>query len=343
MKAAVLVRKGAASQAFEFREFPDPLPKEGEVLIDVELSGLNFADVMARLGLYPEAPPLPSILGYEVVGTVEALGPGAPSSLKRGERVIGFTRFGGYATRVIAKANGVVPVPESIDSASATALATQYGTAYFAAEEMVKLQKNDRVLIHAAAGGVGTALVQLARRRGCVIFGTAGSAEKIAYLKSQGVDFPINYRESDFETEYLKLSGGKKVDVIFDAVGGETFKKGMRILSAGGRMVTYGVSEMTGSHKASLLKSVKTVLSFGLHPPLSLLTRSQSILGVNMLKIADHRPDLLERAIRGVTELARLGEVKPVVGKVFEASSIADAHEFLGSRASIGKVAIRWR
>ena len=198
MKAIFITSYSDADAAFETREIADPEPKADELKIKVEAFGLNFADVMARRGLYNEAPPLPFVAGYDFVGKVIAVGKEADESWL-GKRVTGLSRFGSYAQIVCTRQLAVVEVPEEMNRAAATALGVQYATAYHAACQLTQLHKGERVLIHAAAGGVGTALVQLALWRGCEIFGTAGSPEKIEHLKKMGVHHPINYRTHDYE------------------------------------------------------------------------------------------------------------------------------------------------
>ena len=180
MKAIFLIKNGLAEKAFEIRETSIPNPNSGQVLIKVEAFGLNFADVMARNGMYKDAPPMPCVLGYDVAGKIEKIGEGV-THLKIGDRVTAMTRFGGYAEFAITDARATAIIPETIDAASATALTTQYCTAYFAAAEMVNLHPGDKVLIHSGAGGVGTALIQFAKYKQCEIFSTAGSEEKIKY------------------------------------------------------------------------------------------------------------------------------------------------------------------
>ena len=322
------------------REFPDPNTKEGEIRIQTEVSGLNFADVLARIGLYQDAPPLPSVLGYEVVGRIDQVGTGV-KKFKTGQRVVAFTRFGGYASKVVVGENSAVALPDGFDGAAAAALGTQYVTAYYAAEEMVRLHRGDHVLIQAAAGGLGTALIQLCKRAGCVIYGTAGSAEKIEHLRRMGVDHPINYNEKDFVSEFLRLSGGRKADVVFDSLGGGAFRRALKLLSAGGRIVGMGIAEAAGK-KANIFKTVKTMAAFGVLHPAWFLIHSKAIIGVNMLRIADQRPEIILRCLEAVTELALKGEVTPVIGGVFKAEEIGRAHELLGMRKSIGKVVIKW-
>ncbi|MDX2001543.1 MAG: zinc-binding dehydrogenase [Chitinophagales bacterium] len=340
MKAIYLVKNGKPEEAFQIREKEKPVPAAGQVLIKTEAFGLNFADVMARLGLYQDCPPLPAVIGYEVVGTVESIGPSVTQA-KVGERVVAFTRFGGYATHAITDERAVAAIPPEMDAGVACALATQYSTAYFAAEECVKLHEGDKVLIHAAAGGVGTALIQLAKLRGCTIFGTAGSAEKMEYLREQGVQYPINYRTTGFASEIKKLGFSKQLDAIFDPVGGKSVKQGIDLLNAGGRMVCYGASEMTDA-KGNPFKMLQIALGFGLWSPIPMMMRSFSIIGINMLRIADHRPETLQRCLKEVVALTHAGKLQPTVGASYSADNIAGAHAFLASRQSIGKVVVKW-
>lgn len=340
MKAYYLVKNGVAEKAFELRDLPELTPKAGEILIHSEAFGLNFADVMARLGLYRDAPPLPAVLGYENVGRIAAVGPGV-TDLRVGQRVVALTRFGGYAQAAIADARAAMPIPDDMDAGVATALATQYATAWYAAEEAVRLHPGDNILIHAAAGGVGIALIQLAKRRGATIFGTAGSDEKLKFLKEQGVDYPINYRKVDFAEEVKRLGFDKKLDVVFDPIGGDSVKKGFKLLNAGGRLVGYGASSMTEA-KGNPFKILGVAAGFGIWSPIEFLTNSKSILGINMLRIADNRPEILARCIKNVVDLTVSGDLKPIVGKSFPHHQLADAHEYLASRQSIGKVAVLW-
>lgn len=339
-RTLTLVKHGRPQGAFRIIETGDLRPGRGEVRIQVEYSGLNFADVMARQGLYPDAPPLPSVLGYEVVGRIDSVGEGA---LQRrvGERVLAFTRFGGYASQLVVSELTVIPIPEDMDGASATALATQYTTGYFAAEEMVKLHSGDRVLIQAAAGGVGVALVQLAKRKGCTVIGLTGSSSKIGFLRELGVDHPLDSSTGDWVKEVQGLVGPKGLDVAFDSLGGKPARQAWKLLGSGGRLVCFGVAGMAGNRK-NVFRSLGTVAGFGLLSPLEFLMQSKALIGVNMLRIADSRPESLARSMGEVVNLAARGELKPHVGKVFAAEEIAEAHDYLGSRQSIGKVAVKW-
>jgi len=339
MKAIFLIKTGKPETAFEAREIPVPVPEENQVLIKTEASGLNFADVMARLGMYKDAPPIPCILGYELVGRIEKIGKGV-RNLIAGQRVLTFTRFGAYAEYVVADYRGVVPIPQDMDAGVACALATQYCTAWYAAEEMVKLNEGDHVLVNAAAGGVGIALVQIAKRKKCIVYGTCGSDEKIEFLKKSGVDFPINYLKQDFYEAIRNIRGKQGLDVVFDSVGGSNFKKGKNLLGHGGRIVGYGAAERVGG--SSFFSTLSLAWNFGFFSPITLIMKSQAIIGVNMLRIAETKPEILQRCIQQVLTLTMQGELKPHVGGIFPAERISEAHAFLESRKSIGKIIVSW-
>ena len=340
MKAFAIVKNGKPSTAFKLMDFPDPEPQPHEVIIEVDTFGLNFADVMARLGLYQDCPPLPAVVGYEVVGHIKKFGQDV-KHFQEGQRVAAFSRFGGYATQVATDQRAVVPIDDGMDSGEAAALAVQYSTAYFAAEEMVKLHEGDHILIQAAAGGVGTALIQLAKNRKCVIYGAAGSDEKLDYLKEQGVDHPINYRKADFYESVIKIMGEKRPDVIFNSIGGKSVRDGIKLLSAGGRMVCYGAAEMAGQGN-KMLATLKLAAGFGLQFTPFLLMQSKSVIGINMLTLSDERPEVLERCLKSVVQLHKEGVLKPTIGGVYKSDELNEAHAFLESRKSIGKIIVNW-
>lgn len=340
MKAYTLVKNGKSEEAFKLEEKPTPTPGEGEVLIESEGFGLNFADVMARLGLYKECPPLPTVIGYENVGKIKAIGSGV-SNLEIGQRVLAFTRFGGYADHIITPAIGVTPIPDSLGLGQAAALATQYVTAYYAIEECLNLYEGDCALVHAAAGGVGTALVQLLKHKGVTVFGTAGSPEKLDYLKEQGVDYPINYRQSDYLEEIKKLGFEGKIDATFNPIGGDYVKKDFALLNAGGSVVIFGASKLTEA-KGNIFKMLKLVFGFGFWSPIKFVTTSKSLIGLNMLKIGDYKPQAFQRCLKAVVDLVTSGVLKPTVSKEYGHEQLAEAHSFLESRQSIGKVAVKW-
>jgi NADPH:quinone reductase-like Zn-dependent oxidoreductase len=257
MKAVVLTRTGGP-EMFEVLERPDPAVGAGEVRIAVRAAGLNFADTMARVGLYPAAPKPPCVLGYEVAGEVEALGEGV-SGLTVGQRVMAGTQFGGQAELAVAQARDVMPMPEHLSFEEGAAFCVNYGTAYAALMIMGGLREGNRVLIHAAAGGVGIAATQVARIVGAEIFGTASAAKHDA-IKAQGVDHPIDYRNQDFKAEIRRMTNGEGVDVILDPMGPTSFRKDYRILRPGGRLIMCGLSEAMNENGRDMRATLRSLM-----------------------------------------------------------------------------------
>jgi len=340
MKAIFLTKKGNAHQAFDIKETEKPkITLSDDILIKVEGFGLNYADVMARNGLYREAPKMPSILGYEVVGTVEEVGTDCNTALI-GKRVVCFTRFGGYAQYAISKNFGCVVI-DDMDAGTALCIATQYVTAYYMTHIATNLFEGDKVMIHAGAGGVGTALIQLCKLKGCIVFANAGSPEKLDYIKSHGADYAINYRTTDYETEINTHLKEERLDYTFNPIAGSTFKKDFSLIGSGGKLMLFGGSELSGK-RWGLLSSLNFVKKMGLMLPIGLMMRSKSVIGINMLKIGDNKPKLLKKCLTEVTQLIKDGKLTPHVGGEFLASNIADAHDFLENRKSIGKIIVKW-
>ena len=337
MKAIYLKKYGDAKDAFEIKETQIPTPKENEVLIKVKYSGLNFADVIARRGMYPDAPKNPAILGYDVTGEIVSLGSNV-TDFKIGQQVVAMTRFGGYAEYAVTNISGVAAIPDGCDMAGATVFATQACTAYYCAEDCVTLHKGDKVLIQAAAGGVGSLLVQIAKHRGCIVYGTA-STGKQDYITKLGVDFAIDYTKESFYDVINK--NGHKIDVVFDSLGGTAFDKGVKLLAPGGKMVCYGAAEQLESRK-NKLKLISLALGFGLFSPISLLMQSKAIITVNMLRIADFRQNIFNEVLQNVIQMAAQKIITPHVSKIFPAMDIAEAHDYLESRKSTGKVVLKW-
>lgn len=341
MRAAVLTKFGDSKDAFKIQERPIPTAQANEICIKVQAFGLNFADVMARQGLYQDCPPLPAVLGYEVVGHIHAIG-SEVKGFELGQRVVALTHFGGYAEYAVADPRVTVVIDEEMDDAVATSLATQYATAYYCAAYTTQLHEGEHVLIQAAAGGVGTALVQLAKHKGCIVYGTAGSEKKLDYLRSLGVDYPINYNKDDFADYIKKQAGERPLDVVFDSLGGKAVKKARKLLNIGtGRIVCYGVASRSGKGKG-IFNDLKLVAGFGFLANVQLLLQSQGITGVNMLRIADNRPETIKFCMESVVKLVREGVLNPTVGGKFGIDELAAAHDFLGGRTSIGKVAVHW-
>jgi len=337
MKAWYLTRHGDADSAFTLRDVAAPVPAPGQVLIRSEGFGLNYADVMARKGLYREAPPPPCVIGYENVGRVEALGEGVPSELL-GKRVAAITRFGGYAEMVATDHRAAVVIPEELGLGEACALTTQGVTAWYMAMIAYPLRPGQRVLIHSAAGGVGHLLVQLAVHRGCEVFAVASGGSKMDLLRSLGAQHTIDRSQVDYARELRSLLNGKRLDVSFNAVAGSTFKKDLALLGDCGTLVMYGGAE----RGAGTFGALAFVWRMGLVVPIFLMMRSRSLIGVNMLRVGEHRPDVLAECLHGTVRAHNEGWLKPNAHAPFPAERLAEAHALLESGRSMGKVAVKW-
>ncbi len=341
MKAVVLTGTGGYD-VLRVEERPDPPVGPGEVRIAVKAAGINFADTMARVGLYPDAPKPPCVLGYEVAGEVESVGEGV-SEFTVGDRVVGGTRFGGQAELVTVPAAQAFALPADLSFEQGAAIPVNYGTAYAALILMGSLRKGDRVLIHAAAGGVGISATQIARNTGAEIFGTA-SASKHDAIRAQGVDHPIDYRSSDFEAETMRLTGGEGVDLVIDALGPTSFRKDYRLLRAGGRLVMYGLSEGTKEGKRNVPAMLKSLLSMPTTTmpwwkSLLIMNENKGVFGLNMLKWWDAEGNL-DRVLDPLTEDLEAGRLQPVVAEAFPFDRAGDAHKFIAERRNVGKVVL---
>lgn len=336
MRAIFIERYGSPQKSLAIQEAPTPQAQAGQVLIKVQAIGVNFADVLKRQGLYPTKQKPPYVPGFEVAGTVEALGPEAPS-FQKGQRVLAILPDGGYADYVAAPARQVIPIPDSMSFEDAAALPVNFATAYHALFNTGVLLPGDRVLIHACAGGVGLAAVQLAQNAGAEIWGTAGSEEKIRFLKEFGVHHAINYRAQDFESEVLRLTNGEGVDIVLDSLGGETTRKSLRLLRPNGRIVAFGVASFAGKPKLQI------AWEFLRRPKLdtvALLRRSVGFYGLHLSQFA-RRPQLMLHILGNVLAQYSEGKIKPVIGKVFAFEEVIAAHKMLEGRESIGKLILR--
>ena len=338
-EAIFLVKKGGAEESFERRNLSIDRPEGDDVLIETEAFGLNYADVMARRGLYREAPPMPCVVGYEVVGRIVEVGENVPKEAI-GSRVVAFCRFGGYAKHVVTQYRATAVINE-LPAQEAMALCTQAVTAYYMAEYLSPIRSGENVLIHAAAGGVGTILIQLAKLRGATVYAKIGDEKKATLVKSLGADYVINYKKSDYAQQLKSILKDERLDVSYNPVAGSTFKKDMSLIGSGGRLVLFGGSELT-SAKFGIFSQLNFLKKMGLILPVGLMMRSKNVLGVNMLKIADNKPDVLAHCLREVVRLHSEGALVPQVGGIFPAAEIAKAHDALESGVTTGKLSVFW-
>ncbi len=339
MRAWQLQRHGDPLRGLHLVDLPDPAPARGQLLIRCEGFGINYADVMAVRGLYREAPQLPSVLGYEVVGRVVAAGPATPAALV-GQRVVALTRFGGFGELAVADARVCVPIPADLPLGVAAALATQGCTAWYAARVAVPLRSGMRVLVHSAAGGVGQLLVQLALQSGCTVIAVAGGPAKMDHLRALGAQHVIDRHAGPYEVAVRRVLGDHRLDVSFNAVAGRSFRSDMRLIGSGGSVVLFGGAQRASANGA--LATLRFVWDMGLVIPILLMMHSKSIVGVNMLKLGDHRPDLVAACIHEVVREGVAGRLRPHVHRLHAAAELPEAIQALGSGGTMGKVALAW-
>jgi NADPH:quinone reductase-like Zn-dependent oxidoreductase len=341
MRAVVLTGTGGP-EVLQVEERPDPAVGPGEIRIAVRAAGINFADTMARVGLYPDAPKTPCVLGYEVAGEVETVGEEV-SGHKVGDRVIAGTRFGGQAELVTVSADQALPLPDQLSFEQGAAFPVNYGTAYAALTVMGGMREGDRVLIHAAGGGVGISATQLARNAGAEVFGTASPGKHEA-IRAQGVQHAIDYRNQDFEAEVMRITDGEGVDLIIDALGPTSFRKDYRLLRSGGRMVMYGLSESTSAGARDLPATLKSLLKMPLATmpwwkSLTMMNENKGVFGLNMLSWWD-REGNLDRVTAPLLADLESGRIEPVVAESFSFERAGEAHEFIAQRRNVGKVVL---
>jgi NADPH:quinone reductase-like Zn-dependent oxidoreductase len=333
----IWITRAGPPEVLAVKDAPDPQPKAGEVRIRVEASGINFADILGRMGLYPDLPPIPVVPGYEVSGRVDLVGPGTDGDWI-GRDVIAMTRFGGYADMVCVPASQVFARPPGRSALEGAAIPVNYFTAWQLVVVMGGLKRGETVLVHSVGGGVGIAATQIAKHLGAHVIGTA-SAAKHAELRALGVDHLIDYRTEDFETRTREITSGRGVELILDAVGGDSLKKGYRILAPTGRLGMFGISAVATGKERSVLGMVSLLartpwLSFN---PLSLMNANKGVFGVNL----GHMWGEGDR-IRGwadqLFDLWRQGAIKPVIARSFRFDEAAQAHHFIQDRKNTGKV-----
>lgn len=339
----VWITKAGDPDVLEIREAPTPTPGPGEVLIRVEASGINFADIMARQGLYPDAPPLPAVVGYEVAGVIEAVGEGV-TDMKVGDDVLAMTRFGGYASHVIVRADQAFERPEGMPAAMGAAIPVNYLTAFQALVVMGGVRHAQelggarmRVLVHGASGGVGTAAGDIGQIYGVELFGTA-SPGKHDYVRERGYDHAIDYRHEDWVAEVKDLTGGRGVDLVLDPIGGAHWGQSLDVLAPTGRLVVFGLSAAAGGGKLGLLKAAARVpwLKFS---PISLMNRNHGVLGVNLGHLWGI-PDEIARWSRKLLRYYEKGEIRPHVDRAFPLDDAAAAHRYIEARQNVGKVVL---
>lgn len=342
---AVVVRRYGPPNVLEVQQAPDPQPKAGEAVIRVKAVGVNFADLLQRIGLYPTTPKPPFVPGLEVAGVVEKAAEGGTSdqgeNLRLGDAVVALTDFKAYAEWVAVPSAYVYRLPAGMSFTEGAAIPVNYLTAYQAIVTMGNMQPGGRILIHSAAGGVGTASVQLARARGLFVFGTAGRSKQ-EYLRKIGVQHAIDYEKSDFVDVIAKYAPGG-VEMVMDPIGGKSWRRSYECLAPTGRLVVYGFSAAAGPKgKRGWVRAAKAWMQTPRFNPLDLMQKGVSVISVN-LGHARARGDHLRSELNEIFRLSGEGKIKPMIAKTFPLEQAAAAHQYVQERKNAGKVILTVR
>lgn len=336
MRQVVTTRNGGV-EVLEVQQAPDPTAGAGEVVINVKAAGLNFADILARQGLYPDGPKKPCVMGYEVAGVVESTGDGVDRSLL-GKPVVAMTRFKGQAEKVVVGMNQVFEKPESLSFEQAAAIPVNYLTAYALLVVMGGLRAGESVLIHNAGGGVGLAAIDIAKKVGAVTYGTA-SPGKHEFLRERGLDQSIDYRNQDWLPVLKELTGGRGVELVIDPIGGSHWKKSYAALRTTGRLGMFGVSTASANGLKGKFKLIKAALQMPRFHPLSLLSKNRGVFGLNLGHMW-HEPEKVGEWVQAIVVGVSEGWVRPFVDKAFRFEEAGAAHSYLEQRKNIGKVVL---
>jgi synaptic vesicle membrane protein VAT-1 len=334
MKQMFIVGHGGPEK-LQLRESPNPGPAKGEIRIRVKAIGVNFADILARHGLYPDSPKIPSVVGYEVSGIADAVGPGVDQSWVDRD-VFALTRFGAYSDVVVAPEKQVFAKPASLSHEQAAAIPVNYLTAWQLLVVMGSLKRDETVLVHNAGGGVGLAAIDIARHIGATIYGTASSG-KHAFLMQRGLHEAIDYRTKDWTVELERLTDGKGVALILDPLGGNHWKKSYKALRSTGRLGMFGVSVATTSKLSGPLRLLPVAFGMPFFHPLTLMGANKSVFGVNlghMWHEADMIAGWMDILMKGIAD----GWVRPYVDKSFPFGQAGEAHTYMEERKNTGKV-----
>ena len=341
LRKGVVHRPGGVER-LAVEQHPDPVPGSGEVLIDVAAAGVNFADVAVRLGLYASAKQYvgwPITPGFEVSGRVAALGAGV-SAPRMGAEVMAVTRFGGYVSHLVVPADQTGPLPPGFGLRQAGGFPVVFLTAWYALRRMLHAEAGETVLVHSAAGGVGCALLQLARAFGVRSVGVVSSAAKVEAARAAGADVVIDTSRADlWEAARGAAPGG--FDGVLDANGGPSLRNSYRHLAPGGRLVAYGFHTLfkRGSDRIDRLRLAAGWLRMPRFDPLKMTNENKSVLAFNLSYLFDRR-DILSRALAELDELARAGRIRPPPTTEVPLAEVAEAHRRLQSGATVGKLVL---
>lgn len=337
MYAYPLTQHGS-TRILQLREIDEPTPQENQVKVSVERIGINYAEILSRRGQYRWAPPLPYVPGMEAFGTIEELGENVDNK-KVGDKVIIVNQHGAYAEKMIAPEHLVFSALDHFTPEENAAYVVNFITAWVALMKLARIQESDHVLINAAAGGVGTAAVQIAKSMGCTVFGTASKPDKIALLKGLQADYSINYRKDEFDKIIRNVNSGKGVDVVLELVGGKVFRQSKALLNPFGKMVIAGVASLKFNRK----NPFTWFQAYKNRPQYDILEMAQASQGIMATHIGYliNDVDVVQRLWEELTTHTHEHQMKPVIGKIINFEDLPEAHRFIESRKSYGKVVVK--
>jgi len=335
MRALTIARYGGP-EVLEVRDVPVLEPAAGQVRVKVRFAGLNFSDVMARQGMYPDAPPPPCVVGYEGSGDIDAVGEGVDRA-RLGERVMVMTRFNGQQEFVCVPSAQALKIPDAMPYEDAAALPVVYLTAYHMLFRVSHLRPKMRVLVHMAGGGVGIAALQLCRTgEGVEIFGTASRAKHEA-IRAEGCAHPIDYRTQDYAAEVRRLTENKGVDLVLDPLGGRDWKKGIELLRPAGMLIAFGFANMSSGETRSIVHMARQIVGVPLFSPMGLMDKNRAVAGVNVGHLWDELEMLTDEA-RELLRLYERGAIKPKIDAIVPLERAAEAHARITGRQNVGKI-----
>lgn len=330
----IWITKIGSPDVLVVKEAPDPAVNAGEVRVRVRASGINFADLMARVGLYPDAPKVPCVVGYEISGVVDQVGAGV-AEFTEGDRVLAICRFGGYSDVVVLPQQQVFKLPAQMSFEEGAAFPVVYITAHHMLLFTGNLRPQSSVLIHSAAGGVGLAAIQIAKTRGCRILGVA-SASKHAFLREHGCEHALD-SGGDYAAQARAIVGDQGVDLILDPVGGKSWAAGYELLGPCGRLVVFGLSAAVTGPTRNLFQAARQLFAIPKWSPMRLMADNKTVSGTNMAHLF-HRPDLLAPQFASLLAMYERGELRPHVDRTFSFAEAAQAHAYIHARKAHGKV-----
>ena len=334
MKSIILTKYGAP-EVLEVKEFENPEPLDNQVRIKVHYVGINFAEIMARMKLYPGGPKPGSVLGGEVSGIIDKVGKDV-KGLNIGEKVMGLSLSGSYSSHVCIDKNSIIPLPDNFQLDEAAAFPVAFITAYMMIFDMGNLQEGDTFLIHGAGGGVGTAAIQLAKTKNIKIIGTS-SSWKHDKISKMGVDKCIDYNTDDTEKEIMDFTNGKGVDLIIDPIGAKNWKLSYRVLAKMGKLIIYGDQNLVKGDKLKPLVAIKEMYSMPKYRPMDLMANNKTVMGYHLGRFKGHEWKV-QRSIKNLIKLVNDNDIHPIIDSKYSYKEAPKAHRHIQNRKNLGKV-----